>query len=144
NLSFDMVKPGGGRVRLRCPALPAPLHLAAGLLTMRGLGVLHKASALRAGLLLRGEVDRPDDNETCDAWLRRLGQTQGMEGALWDPVILAVLIDDPLVASAGMLMAGLERAFMGTRDASRLGVARVPLSRLYVDDALRFLEARGA
>jgi hypothetical protein len=24
--------------------------------------------------MLRGEVQRPDDNETCDDWLRRLGQ----------------------------------------------------------------------
>ena len=129
----------GAPGRLRCPALPAPLHLAAGLMTMRGLGLLSKASALRAGLLLRGEVDRPDDNETCDAWLRRLGQTQGIRGAFWDPLIWAVLNDDPLVASAAMLVAVLERAFLGTRDASRLGVPRLPLSRLYVDDAVTHL-----
>ena len=143
NLAVDMVKPGGGRVRLRCPALPAPLHLAAGLLTMRGLGVVHKASAMRAGLMLRGEVDRPDDNETCDTWLRRLGQTQGIRGAFWDPLIWAVLNDDPLVASAAMLVAVIERAFMGTRDASRLGVPRLPLSRLYVDGALQYLRRHG-
>lgn len=144
NLALDMVRPGGKRVRLRCPALPAPLHLAAGLATMRGLSVIHKASALRAGLVLRGEVDRPDDNETCDAWLTRLGQTEGIRAAFWDPLIWAVLNDDPLVASAAMLVAVLERAFLGTRDASRLGVPRVPLSRLYVDDALEYLRARGA
>lgn len=144
NLAIDMVRPGGGRVKLRCPALPAPLHLAAGLLTMRGLGVVHKAAALRLGLLLRGEVDRPDDNETCDAWLRRLGQTQGIRGAFWDPLIWGVLNDDPLVASAAMLVAVLERAFMGTRDGSRLGVPKVPLSRLYVQDAVEFLRSRGA
>lgn len=144
NLALDMVKPGGGRIKLRCPALPAPLHLAAGLLAMRGLGVLHKASAMRVGMFLRGEVVRPDDNETCDGWLRRLGQTQGIRGAFWDPLIWAVLNDDPLVASAAMLVAVLERAFLGTRDASRLGVPRVPLSRLYVDDAVKWLRARGA
>lgn len=144
NLALDMVKPGGDRIKLRCPALPAPLHLAAGLLTMRGLGALHKASALRVGMFLRGEIVRPDDNETCDAWLRRLGQTEGIRGAFWEPLIWAVLNDDPLVCSAAMLVAVLERAFMGTRDASRLGVPRVPLSRLYVDDAVRYLSERGA
>ena len=144
NLEVDMVKPGGARVRLRCPALPAPFHLAAGLASMRGLGLLHRASALRAGLVLRGEAERPDDNETCDAWLRRLGQTQGIRNAFWDPLIWAVLNDDPLVASAAMLVAVLERAFLGTRDASRLGVPRVPLSRLYVDDAVAYLRQRGA
>lgn len=144
NLEIDMVRPGGGRVRLRCPALPAPLHLAAGLATMRGLGFFHKASAMRAGLLLRGEADRPDDNETCDAWLTRLGQTQGIRAAFWDPLIWAVLNDDPLVSSAAMLVAVLDRAFLGTRDASRLGVPRVPLSKLYVDRSLEYLRQRGA
>ncbi|MEZ4450006.1 MAG: hydroxysqualene dehydroxylase HpnE [Nannocystaceae bacterium] len=143
NLAVDMARPGGERVTLRCPPLPAPLHLATGLLTMRGVGVLHKAAALRAGLLLSGEVRRPDDNETCDAWLRRLGQTAGIRNVFWDPLIWGVLNDDPLVASAAMLMAVLERAFMGTRDASRLGVPRVPLSRLYVDQALAFIRSRG-
>ena len=144
NLGIDMVKPGGKRVKLRCPALPAPLHLAAGLLTMRGVGPLHKAAALRAGLLLGGEVRRPDDTETCDAWLRRLGQTAGIRAIFWEPLIWATLNDDPLVASAAMLMAVLERAFMSTRDASRLGVPKVPLSRLYVDPALALLRDRGA
>ena len=144
NLALDMVRPGGKRVRLRCPALPAPFHLAAGLLGMRGLGVVHKAAAVRAGLLLRGEVDRPDDNETCDAWLTRLGQTQGIRAGFWDPLIWAVLNDDPLVASAAMLIAVVDRAFLGTRDASCLGVPRVPLTQLYVDQAMQYLADRGA
>ena len=143
NMSVDMIQPGGSRVTMRCPALPAPLHLGAGLLAMRGLGLLHKASALRAGLLLRGEVDRPDDNETCDAWLRRLGQTQPIRNAFWEPLIWGTLNDDPLVSSAAMLMAVLERAFLGTRDASSFGIPKVPLSKLYVDPALRYLEGRG-
>ncbi|MCB9705726.1 MAG: FAD-dependent oxidoreductase [Myxococcales bacterium] len=144
NLQVDMARPGGERIALKCPPLPAPLHLATGLLTMRGVGPLHKAAALRAGLLLAGEVKRPDDNETCDAWLRRLGQTAGIRHVFWEPLIWGVLNDDPLVASAAMLMAVLERAFMSTRDASRLGVPRVPLSRLYVDQALSTLRQRGA
>jgi squalene-associated FAD-dependent desaturase len=144
NLAVDMVKPGGARVRLRCPALPAPLHLGAGLASMRGVGIIAKASALRAGVMLRSEAARPDDNETCDDFLRRLGQTQGIRNAFWDPLIWAVLNDDPLVASAAMLVAVLERAFLGTRDDSRLGVPRVPLSRLYVHDALEHLRQRGA
>ncbi|MEM6290303.1 MAG: hydroxysqualene dehydroxylase HpnE [Myxococcota bacterium] len=143
NMAVDMIQPGGKRVSMRCPALPAPLHLGAGLLAMRGMGMLHKASALRAGLLLRGEVDRPDDNETCDAWLRRLGQTQAIRNAFWEPLVWATLNDDPLVSSAAMLMAVLERAFLGTRDASSFGVPRVPLSKLYVDPAVAYLRERG-
>lgn len=143
NLSMTMIKPGGGRIELRCPALPAPLHLAAGLLRMRGLGLLHRAAALRAGLLLRGEIERPDDNETCDAWLRRLGQTQPVRAAFWEPLIWAVLNDHPLVASAAMLVAVIERAFMGTRNDSTLGVPRRPLSDIYVDRSVEWIRDRG-
>lgn len=143
NLSLTMVKPGGGRIEMSCPPLPAPLHLAAGLLRMRGLGVLHRAAALRAGLLLRGEIERPDDNETCDAWLRRLGQTRAIRAAFWEPLIWAVLNDDPLVASAAMLVAVIERAFMSTRDDSALGVPRRPLSDIYVDRAVEWIRDRG-
>lgn len=143
NLAVHMVKPGGKRIDLHCPALPAPLHLAAGLIGMSGIGVLHRAAALRAGLLLRGEIMRPDDNETCDAWLRRMGQTQAIRAAFWEPLIWAVLNDDPLVASAAMLVAVLDRAFMSTRDASSLGVPKRPLSRLYVDRAVAWLRERG-
>jgi len=144
NLSVHMVKPGGKRMSLDCPALPAPLHLATGLLTMRGLSLLDKAAAMRAGLLLRGEVQRPDDNETCDSWLRRLGQTATLRNAFWDPLIWGTLNDDPLVSSAAMFTAVLERAFLSTRDASRLGVPKVPLSRLYVDQSVAYLRAHGS
>lgn len=143
NLALTMIKPGGGRIELNCPALPAPLHLAAGLLRMRGLGLVHRAAALRAGLMLRGEVERPDDNETCDAWLRRLGQTRAIRAAFWEPLIWAVLNDDPLVASAAMLIAVIERAFMTTRDASALGVPRRPLSSIYVDRSVDWIRDRG-
>ena len=143
DLSVRMVKPGGQRLSLDCPPLPAPLHHAVGLLKMRGLSLLDKAAAMRAGLVLRGEVKRPDDNETCDSWLRRLGQTPTLRNAFWDPMIWGTLNDDPLVSSAAMFTAVLERAFLSTRDASRLGVPKVPLSRLYVDQSLAYLRARG-
>lgn len=143
NLALTMIKPGGDKIELRCPGLPAPLHLAAGLLRMRGLGVVHRAAALRAGLLLRGEIERPDDNETCDAWLRRLGQTAGIRAAFWEPLIWAVLNDDPLIASAAMLVAVIERAFMATRADSSLGIPRRPLSSIYVQRAIDRIVARG-
>ena len=54
-------------------------------------------------------------NAELDAWLRRLGQTPQIRAAFWEPLIWAVLNDDPLVASAGMLVAVVERAFMASR-----------------------------
>ncbi|MBK8719513.1 MAG: FAD-dependent oxidoreductase [Deltaproteobacteria bacterium] len=144
NLSIDMVKPGGRRVKLRCPHCRRRCTSRPACSRCGGWARCTRLSALRMGMFLRGEVVRPDDNETCDAWLHRLGQTEGIRGAFWDPLIWAVLNDDPLIASAAMLVAVLERAFLGTRDASRLGVPRVPLSRLYVDGATQWLRSRDA
>lgn len=144
NMEVAMVREGGHWSALRAPALPAPLHLGVGLLTMKGLGLRHKVAALRAGLLLSNEVKRPDDNETCDAWLRRMGQTQAVRAQFWEPLIWATLNDDPLVASSAMLMAVLERAFLSTRDASAMGVPRLPLSELYVPQSFERLRERGA
>ena len=144
NLALTMVKPGGGEFSIACPSLPAPLHLAAGLLGARGLGLVNKAAAIRAGVMLGSEIARPDDTETCDAWLRRMGQTPALRAMFWEPLIWAVLNDDPLVASAAMLVAVLERAFMASRADSSLGLPRRPLSDLYVGRAQDYLRARGA
>ncbi len=144
NLAVHMLQPGGKRVDLRCPPIPAPLHLAVGLLAMRGVGITHRLAALRAGLLLPGEIKRPNDNETCDAWLTRMGQTPAIRAVFWEPLIWAVLNDDPLVTSAAMLLAVLDEAFMGRREASRLGVPRLPLSSLYVERGLAYLRSHGA
>lgn len=143
DLTVPMLRPGGTASVLRCPSLPAPWHLGLGLLGMRGVGFRHKVAALRAGLLLSNEVRRPDDTETCDAWLRRMGQTPAIRAQFWEPLILATLNEDPLVASAAMLLAVLERGFLGTRDDSALGVPKRPLSELYVPQALARLESEG-
>lgn len=131
-------------VDLRCPALPAPLHLAAGLLGMRGLAPHHRAQALRVGLALRSEVDRPDDHESCDAWLHRLGQGRAIRKCFWDPLIWATLNDDPLLSSAAMLLAVLERAFLGSAQDSCFAWPKVPLNPFYVQPSLDYLKQRGA
>src|SRR6185312_13926348 len=91
------------------------------------------------------------DWETVDAWLDRLGQSQAARRAFFHPLALATLNDDPRTASAKMLAAVLREAFFvvpGVGPASggdaRIGVARVGLSDLYVDDARAWLQARGA
>jgi len=82
------------------------------------------------------------DWETVDGWLDRLGQSATARRAFFHPLALAALNDDPRTASAKMLEAVLREAFVGGD--SRIGVARVGLSDLYVDDARAWLQARGA
>ena len=87
------------------------------------------------------------DWETVDGWLDRLGQSQAARRAFFHPLALATLNDDPRTASAKMLEAVLREAFFvapGAAGDARIGVARVGLNDLYVDDARAWLQARGA
>lgn len=144
DLEVHLARPEGqGSLRLRCPTLPAPLHVASGLLRMRGLSLHDRLSVLRLGLALNHELQRPDDQESCDTWLRRMGQSEGLRRTFWDPLIWGTLNEDPLACSAAMLLAVLKRGFASTQRASCFGVSTVGLNELYVDPGLRYLRERG-
>ncbi len=129
----------------KCPSLPAPLHLLAGLAKLETIGWSDRLKALRVGLELR----RLNGNRTLLAditvreWLTRLGQTETMQSRFWDLVALATLNETPDRASADMFARVLDQAFMHTRQDSTMVISKVGLSELYTDDARRFIEARG-
>ncbi len=129
----------------KCPSLPAPLHLLAGLAKLDTIGWPDRLKALRVGLELR----RLNGNQvlladlTVRDWLTRLGQTETMQSKFWDLVALATLNETPDRASADMFARVLDQAFMHTRQDSTMVISKVGLSELYTDDARRFIEARG-
>ncbi|MGZ3427066.1 MAG: hydroxysqualene dehydroxylase HpnE, partial [Polyangia bacterium] len=140
----------GKSARLSSPALPGPLSLLTGLFGLSSLSWRDKLSMLKvaAAIQLPSRLLPPaTDYETVDAWLDRLGQSPAARRAFFHPLALATLNDDPGTASAKMLEAVLREAFFvapGAGGDSRIGVARVGLSDLYVDDARAWLQARGA
>lgn len=129
----------------KCPSLPAPLHLLAGLAKLETIGWPDRLKALRVGL----ELQRLNGNRalladiTVREWLTRLGQTETMQSRFWDLVALATLNETPDRASADMFARVLDQAFMHTRQDSTMVISKVGLSELYTDDARRFIEARG-
>ena len=129
----------------KCPSLPAPLHLLAGLAKLETIGWPDRLKALSVGLELR----RLNGNRTLLAditvrdWLTRLGQTERMQNRFWDLVALATLNETSDRASADMFVRVLDQAFMHTRQDSTMVISKVGLSELYTDDARRFIEARG-
>lgn len=145
DLEVYMARPDGQRqLHLRCPTLPAPMHLAAGIMRMRGLGVKDRLSVLRLGMALNHELERPDDQESCDAWLERMGQSEGLRRIFWDPLIWGTLNEDPMASSAAMLLAVIKRGLVSTQRASCFGVAQVGLSELYVEPGIKYLKDLGA
>jgi hydroxysqualene dehydroxylase len=103
------------------------------------LALLKVAAAIRFPSRL---LPPATDWETIDGWLDRLGQSAAARRAFFHPLALAALNDDPRTASAKIFEAVLREAFVGGD--ARIGVARVGLSDLYVDDARAWLQARSA
>jgi zeta-carotene desaturase len=161
-LAIDFVDRRGVRSRLSCPALPAPLHLLAGVLTWTALSWRDRAAVLRLGSALRytaaptapvvfashashesGTRMRREESETVREWLGRRGQTPRAIELLWEPLAVAALNEPIDRASAAPFVEVLRRMFgTGARDAA-LALPRKPLDDLYAAPARRFIEARG-
>lgn len=141
----DFLAPDGAASFI-CPPLPAPLHMVAGLLRLGGLSPADKLGTLRVGWnLLRAKQNyraRYAEATVAD-WLRDCRQSPRMRKRFWDPLVTATLNESPERAAAVLLMRVLHQGFGGSFDDSKLVFPTVGLSELYVEQARRFIEARG-
>ena len=145
-LRVDMLDPDRGAGVISCPPLPNPLHMGAGVLGYRLLGVADRVRVLAGGLrllLMKRRHDPRLAELTVDGALDLLGQSREARRAFWHPVAIATLNDDPAIASADLLAEVVVRAFFAGKDAARFVLSKVGLSDLYTTDARRFIEARG-
>lgn len=124
-----------------CPPLPAPLHVVAGLLNMKGITLGDRVRALNVGRAIKKAPST--SGQTVDRWLDELGQSQTIRERFWYPMIIATLNESPAVASARMLQRVLQEAFGGDRHNSSIGISSVGLSDLYTTGARAFIESRG-
>jgi squalene-associated FAD-dependent desaturase len=144
----DYAEPGGKRDRLDCPSwLPAPLHLAAGLLGLKGVTLREKSALLTFDVALkamkRGPVPDAVEKMTVRQWLTSLGVSKNFQTRFFDPAAIGILNDKPEVASAAGFVQALREMFFTGGESSRFALARTGLSDLYTDAALKFIEARG-
>ena len=132
-----------GGFHLKAAALPAPLHLAVGLLTAAGLTVGERLRAARfmARLRRRGYVLAHD--ETVAALLAREGQGGALAANLWEPLCVSALNTPPDHASAQVFANVLRDTLGGPRAASDLFLPRADLGALFPDPAARFVSAHG-
>ncbi len=146
-VDFLQVDGTGGvrRASFKCPPLPAPLHLLAGLARLNTIGWPERISALRVGLGLRrlnGSRAKLADI-TVREWLNELRQPELIQRRFWDIVALATLNEAPEIASADMFARVLDQAFLHTKRDSTILISKVGLSDLYTDHARDFIESRG-
>jgi zeta-carotene desaturase len=128
-----------GRSVLDCPPLPAPLHLAAGLLGLR-VPLAVKLQAARLGFAVR--FGRRPDGLTLAEYFARCGQGREARRLLWDPLALAVLNEPPERAAAVLFHRVYEESFLRDRRSSRLVFLRRGWGVL-LDRVARYFEGRG-
>jgi squalene-associated FAD-dependent desaturase len=128
-----------GYATLECPPLRAPLHLMAGLLSLR-LPWSARLGALRLGLAVR--FGKPPVGVTLAEYFRRTGQGPRARRLLWDPLALAILNDTPERAAAVLFYNVYREAFLASHRASRLVFLRRGYGELHARLA-GYLEGRG-
>lgn len=135
-----VVEPG---FRLACPKLPAPLHLAVGLLGARGLGVAARWQLIRAIRSAQTAGWKLAVDCTVADWLAQQRQSRNLVARFWQPLTVAALNTPLEKASAQVLLNVLRDSLGGARAASDLLFPKVDFSALFPEAAAGFVLARG-
>ncbi|MEO1766006.1 hydroxysqualene dehydroxylase HpnE [Thiobacter aerophilum] len=135
-----LMKPG---FSLKAPRLPAPWHLAAALITARGLAWADRLAALRFFTTLSRQSFRLERDRPVIELLRQHRQTRALCAYLWHPLCFAALNTPPAVASAQVFANVLRETFAHRRADSDLLLPRVCLSHLFPKPAAAFLRRHG-
>ncbi len=154
-LSVTTIERDGRVSRLRCPSLPSPLHLVAGVFTWPALGWRDRLAVLRmAGPLRRAQRALRDEvrgtsptpllaEGTVAEWLARCGQTPRLRELLWEPLALAALNQPPEIAAADPFVRVLAEMFGPDPTAAALVLPTTPLHLMYAEPARACIEQRG-
>lgn len=113
---------------LACPALPAPLHLLAGLLGARGLSWREKLAAARwAHTLMNDRADTPAHLSVSEL---THDQPERVSRLLWHPLCVSALNTPPQAASARVFRDVIRAAFGTSRAHSDMLLPRRDLTAL--------------
>ncbi len=151
SLNVPFLDRSGRRSVLKCPSLPSPLHLLAGVLAWDALpwgdrlSVLQMARPIRAArrdLIEHGRVTLPG-SDTVSSWLRAHGQSDRLTEWLWEPLAVAALNQSPEEALAEPFVRVLAEMFGPDPADSALVLPTRPLHQMYAEPARAFIESRG-
>jgi zeta-carotene desaturase len=145
HLTVRFLDRNGRLTALQCPGLPSPWHVLLGVLRSGSFSLKHKLEVLRLGRSLQWAraMDRGLEKLSVREWLTRLGQSESLQRNFWDLLCIAALNEDPSQANAGLFERVLQLALFSSPADSRIGIARVGLSEVYVDAATAYIRARG-
>lgn len=132
-----------GHFRLRAAPLPAPLHLALGLLTARGAGLGERMAAVAFMRAMRRNGFHLPQDITVTELLHRHRQGTALTRHLWHPLCIAALNTPPDLASAQVFLNVLRDSLDSTRADSEIMLSRVDLSALFPDPAAEYVRGGG-
>lgn len=132
-----------GAFRLRLPPLPAPLHLAYGLLSAQGLSWRERLAAARFMESLKRTRFRLEQDTTVDALLLAHGQEGAPRRYLWEPLCLAALNTPPAKASAQVFANVLRDSLAGSGDACDMLLPQADFTALFPAPAAEYVQRRG-
>lgn len=141
-LETTFAKPGGEFYSLKTNGLPAPWHLAWGLLRYPGLGFRDKWAM---GKLMRFcERERNNSRELDELsvaeLLQQSGQTERAIRDFWEPLALATLNEPLEWASAQLFVEVLRQGLLSSREHARLVLPKVGFHELYTEPAQKYFE----
>ncbi|MEZ7896506.1 MAG: hydroxysqualene dehydroxylase HpnE [Thauera sp.] len=132
-----------GRLHLKAASLPAPFHLAVGLLRSKGLSWADRLAMLRLMRWLKRHGFRlPDAAMTVDALLAETRQTATLCQLIWEPLCVAALNTPIAEASAQVFANVLRDSLAAGAAASELLLPRTDLSELFPVPAARYIGVR--
>jgi squalene-associated FAD-dependent desaturase len=144
-LDVPVLAPGGRIGRLRRSALPAPLHLAASLLSYPYLSVRERLALAWVMQRLRAvDIDDPaNDAVSFGDWLRRHRQSPRSVEAIWELIVrptVNLTVDDASLAQAAQVF---QVGLLQDAAAGDIGWAVVPLGEIHDRAARVALEQAG-
>jgi hydroxysqualene dehydroxylase len=146
SLELPLHHPVKGKTSFRVPHLPRPLHLPAGILAFRALGIADRRKLLNVGLAIRTWGTATEEKlirTTVAEWLLELGQSREALRTFWHPLALSIMNEVPERACALLFARALRTAFFGSRKDASMVFPTVGQSELYVTSAESLLRSRG-
>jgi len=141
-LAVQFLDRAGRLTAVRCPGLHAPWHLLAGVLFSNSFDLRQKLEVLQFEFRSR-RARNGIEGQTVEEWLRALGQSEALRRNFWDLLCIAMLNEDPRIASALLFERVLRLALFSSPSDSRIGLLCGGLSDCYTQAAAAYIATRG-
>lgn len=143
HLYLHMLSPNQRSVHLSVGKLPAPLHLAQGILNASGISYREKFGCLAFSRAMAKRQFGLEQDMDCLSLLKSHGQSERSIKTIWEPLCLAALNCHPAEASAKIFLRTLKDSFTRNRADSQYLFPRCDLGSLFPDPAVDYIEHQG-